>query len=639
MPDRLRAVLEMPRRAALFLATLALAYPVSASAAEVRFKDGFPVTSQSSIYRLSEVKVGDRGTGYTVFTGAEAKPFQVEVLGIMEGMLGPKRSVILARLTGPEIEFYGVISGMSGSPVYIDGRLVGAVSYRFGSFSKEPIAGITPIESMLDLARDPDLPRKLAGGAPLPGKAAFRLSSLRSRTVLPSPSLSTAAAPPEGQLAPIATPVMLGGFPPAIADHLERELAQHGLIAVAGASTSAKGKRKDGRIEENRLSLAGGQKAGPILPASAISVMLMRGDFDVAGTGTVSFVEDGLVLAFGHPFFGYGNVAFPMHTAAILNTLASLSGSYKMSAAGLEVGSITHDRLSAIGGRLGQAAPMIPATVRVRGETAGAPAIEAKVEIIDHDLWFPVMLSNAVNAAVHGRISAEAGGSAELTVRYQVGDKTLVFKDSYSVLPPFTPGALAAQDVGNVAGFLVRNGIARPQLGPVEVDIQTRSGIELAWLEELSAEKTVVRAGEKVKLRARLRPYREQPITVPLEIQIPKDARGEVDVFVGGSAEMDQRDDVVWGDRYLEDIDDLLGYVADRRSGRGLYARVYLKRPGLRMAAELMSSLPPSQRLGFEEEAGGRHRPIVEAFGPEATAPVPSVVVGGLTIKILVQDP
>lgn len=102
---------------------------------------------------------------------------------------------------------------------------------------------------------------------------------------------------------------------------------------------------------------------------------------------------------------------------------------------------------------------------------------------------------------------------------------------------------------------------------------------------------------------------------------------------------MDQRDDVVWGDRYLEDIDDLLGYVADRRSGRGLYARVYLKRPGLRMAAELMSSLPPSQRLGFEEEAGGRHRPIVEAFGPEATAPVPSVVVGGLTIKILVQDP
>jgi len=635
----------MPRQAALFLAILALTASVSASAAEVRFKDGFPVTSQSAIYRLSEVKVGDRGTGYTVFTGAEAKPFQVEVLGIMEGMLGPKRSVILARLSGPEIEFYGVISGMSGSPVYIDGRLVGAVSYRFGSFSKEPIAGITPIESMLDLSRDPDLSKKLAGGAPLPGKAAFRLSALRSRSLLPGPSssgptaLGAAAPPAEGQLSPIATPVMLGGFPPAVTEQLERELAAHGLIAVAGASTSGKAKRKDGRIEENRLSLAGGQKAGPILPASAISVMLMRGDFDVAGTGTVSFVEDGLVLAFGHPFFGYGSVAFPMHTAAILNTLASLSGSYKMSAAGLEVGAITHDRLSAIGGRLGQAVPMIPAIVRVRGESASAPAIEAKVEIVDHDLWFPVMLSNAVNAAVHGRISAEAGGSAELSVRYQVGDKTLVFKDSYSVLPPFTPGALAAQDVGNVAGFLVCNGISRPQLGPVEVDIQTRPGVELAWLETLSAERTVVHAGEKVKLRARLRPYREQPITVPLEIQIPKDARGEVDIFVGGSAEMDQRDDVVWGDRYLEDIDDLLGYVADRRSGRGLYARVYLKRPGLRMAAELMSSLPPSQRLGFDEDAGGRHRPTVEAFGPEATAPVPAVVVGGLTIKILVQDP
>jgi hypothetical protein len=588
---------------------------------------------------IGEVRPGMVGVGRTVFGGDRIDEFKVHVIGVMRNVIGPRRNLILAKLEGGPLADTGVIAGMSGSPVYIDGRLVGAVSYRFGSFSKEPIAGITPIESMLDLSRDPDLPKKLAGGAPLPGKAAFRLSALRSRSVLPAPSLSAAAAPAEGQLAPIATPVMLGGFPPAVTAALERELAQHGLIAVAGASTSGKGKRKDGRIEDNRLSLAGGQKAGPILPASAISVMLMRGDFDVAGTGTVSFVEDALVLAFGHPFFGYGNVAFPMHTAAILNTLASLSGSYKMSAAGLEVGAITHDRLSAIGGRLGQAAPMIPAIVRVRGETAAAPAIEAKVEIVDHDLWFPVMLSNAVNAAVHGRISAEAGGSADLTVRYQVGDKTLVFKDSYSVLPPFTPGALAAQDVGNVAGFLVRNGIARPALGPVEVDIQTRSSIELDWLEALSAERTVVRAGEKVKLHARLRPYREQPITVPLEIQIPKDARGEVEIFVGGSAEMDQRDDVVWGDRYLEDIDDLLGYVADRRSGRGLYARVYLKRPGLRMAAELMSSLPPSQRLGFDEDAGGRHRPIVEAFGPEATAPVPAVVVGGLTIKILVQDP
>ncbi|MFO0725032.1 MAG: hypothetical protein U1E65_14730 [Myxococcota bacterium] len=631
--------MRMPRLAALFPLTL-MVLPALSEAAEVRFRDGYPVTTKDSIYRLSEVKVGDRGTGYTVFVGAQPKPFSVEVLGIMKGMLGPDRSVILAKLSGPEIEFYGVIAGMSGSPVYIDGRLVGAVSYRFGSFSKEPIAGITPIESMLDLTRDPQLPKKLAGGGG-DGRTVFRLSSLRSRALQAEEAARPVLHTEQGDLVPIATPIMLGGFPGPVAASLERSFAAQGMIAVAGAAGSAGGQLRGTapKVSENKASIAGGQVAPPILPAAPISGLLMRGDFDVAGTGTVTFVEDGLVLAFGHPFFGYGNVAFPMHTAAILNTLASLSGSYKMSAAGLEVGSITHDRLSAIGGRLGQSAPMVPVRVKVDGEASGAPAIVANVEIIDNDLWLPVMLGNAINAAAHGRIAAEAGGTAELVARYQVGDKTLVFKDSYSVVAPYTPGALAAQDVGNVAGILVRNGLARAPISKVEVELKVRSQVELAWLEELTPERTVVKAGERLKIKARLRPFRARPMSVPVELTIPRDARGEIDVFVGGSAEIDQRDDLVWGDRALDDLDDLLGYIADRRAGRGLYARAYLKRPGLRTAAELSTSLPPSQRLAFEEEVGSLHHPVAEAFGPESSVAVPAVVIGGLTLKIQVQDP
>jgi hypothetical protein len=641
------------------------------------FVEGFPVTRRDAIYPLDAVRVGQRGVGYTVFKGPDAQPFEVEILGLMKGMLGPKRDVILARLSGPEIEFSGVIAGMSGSPVYLDGKLLGAVAYRFGSFTREPIAGITPMESMLDLTRDPQLDAPLAASPaaavarvadapriPLEPHPA-RLADLRSRApvdlrgwiarggltpaLMGAPTTASAATP-------IATPIATSGLDATGARFLATLLGDGAFVvggsagsAVSAAPASGAG-RSGGRgasdgstaaagprpLAANVASTAGGQVAPPIRPAAPISAVLMRGDLNAAGTGTVSFVDGDLVLAFGHPFFGFGKVAFPMATAAILNTLASASGSYKQSALGAEVGAITADRISAIGGNLGVRAPMVPVTVTVT-PAGSARAIVTEVEVTTHELWLPSMVASAIQSAASGRIAEEAGGTLEVEARVQVGDRTIGFRDAYAAVAPTHLGALAAQDVGVLCSIILRNSLERADVRAVDVRLVTRPTIDLAVLEDAVLLTPVVRPGGAARVELALRSYRGVRRKERVELVVPRDLDGEVELLVGGSAELDARDDEVQGDRRAESLDELLGLLTERRDGRGLYARLYPKRAGVRAGAEVLSALPPSQRLLFEDASVGRTKALTEALGPEARRATPEVIVGAASFKLQVS--
>lgn len=681
--------------AALGLASLTLgssrasaAEPASGTAAAARaapgadlpkpsFVEGFPVTRRDAIYPLSAVRVGQRGVGYTVFKGPDAQPFEVEILGLMKGMLGPKRDVILARLSGPEIEFSGVIAGMSGSPVYLDGKLLGAVAYRFGSFTREPIAGITPIESMLDLTRDPQLDVPLGASAAArvvdaPRVAiephAARLTDLRSRAPLDldgwiargglTPALlgarvsgSAAGAGATPTATPIATPIATSGLDAAGARFLATLLGDGAFVvgggagdAVAAASSAGAPRAKTGAkpapgprpLAANVASTAGGQIAPPIRPAAPISAVLMRGDLNAAGTGTVSFVDGELVLAFGHPFFGFGKVAFPMATAAILNTLASASGSYKQSALGAEVGAITADRISAIGGHLGARAPMVPVTVTVT-PAGSARAIVTEVEVTAHELWLPSMVASAIQSAASGRIAEEAGGTLEIEARVQVGDRTIGFRDAYAAVAPTHLGALAAQDVGVLCSIVLRNSLERADVRAVDVRLVTKPTVDLAVLEDAVLLTPVVRPGGTARVELSLRSYRGARRKERVELVVPRDLDGEIELLVGGSAELDARDDEVQGDRRAESLDELLGLLTERRDGRGLYARLYPKRPGVRAGAEVLSALPPSQRLLLDETHVGRTKALTEALGPEARRATEEVVVGAATLKLQVS--
>ncbi len=609
---------------------IALSLLAAPPARAVPFKDGYPVTTKKQIFPLEELQVGTRGVGYTVFVGHEVRPFQVEVLGLLEGMLGPHRPIILARLTGPEIEATGVIAGMSGSPVFVGDRLLGAVSYRFGSFTKEAIAGITPIQSMLEIYEG-----GLDGRGP--AKSPISGAAIATRSV-ELPRLE-APAQPSGPYQParIETPVFLAGFSDKAASRISDELRSAGLIAVSGgaAATSAPSARKLGKPFTNESSRAGLARAAPIAPGAPVAAVLLTGDLFAAATGTVTLVDDGIVLGFGHPFFGYGHVQFPMATAAILNTLNSAAGSYKQAATAIEVGTIDDDRLTAIGGKIGKLARMVPITVSV--QPAGRDrTIDTHVEVVDHDVWTALMLRGVIESAASGRLSAEAGGTIETTATFELGDRKLVLVDTYAAPPPMDVGGAVANDLAMVAYAIGQNTFEEARVGRIKVSMRSKPEVELAYLEQIVPETQVVRPGQTIKINARVRPYRAPPFTTSLELPIPRDAEGSVEVYVGGALELDRRDAKVYGDRVPRSIEDLVRIIEERRPGGGLYARVYLPQKGLRSSVDLLQALPVSKRMALDAPAGVVRREVAESLGPSVSRPISAFVIGGFAVTLRV---
>lgn len=622
---------------ALALALSASGGALAQPAEQVRFDGGFPVTTRKKIYPLSEVERGDKGVGYTVLAEDRVTEFGAEVLGVLPSLLGPDKPVILAKLTGEAIEFTGVIAGMSGSPVYIDGRLVGAVAYRFGAFSREPIAGITPIESMLDVYSEQVAPR---GPTAKPiSVTGIDTTSLRSRELLPAPPLGerfSVAGPYDPS--PIDTPIAIAGALPRVAEALGQRLEGAGFSAtVSGIGFHAR-KSEAREVMENAADQAGRVRSARIAPGSPIAALLMRGDIDVAAIGTVTMVEGQTVYGFGHPFVGWGRVAFPMATAAILNTLASPAGSYKQGIAAREVGSITEDRLTAIAGRIGDVAPMVPVRIRVEHSLGGddVHAETTNVEIVDDQTWLPNMAEAAVANAGARRIGFEAGGTVDMDVRIHVGDRTLRIVDTYSAEAPVPVVLYAARDVANTLATIERNDVDRPEVTGVEAELDVRSEVAIAQLQELVPEKTVVRPGEALRVTARLRKHRGDYVSVPLSIPIPRDAAGELQIYVAGGIEMDRRIGRIYGVRRPTNLDALLGILAERRPARALFGVAIAKRKGVTADAELFEDLPPSAQAYMTSGRDRTTHTIKESVGEERRVPFSDVVVGGMAVSVTV---
>lgn len=641
----------MPRRVGTLLlgmspVLLALSFAaVAAPKPSVRLVDGFPETRPDRLFGLDEVRRGQRGIGYTVFAADAAEPFEVEILGVMEGMLGPDQSVILARLSGEKIERTGVIAGMSGSPVYIDGRLVGAVAYRFGAFTAEPIAGITPIRDMLEMQKGADgrasAPPLFRGPLPALGDPA---DPSRARLPpLPAPPRPVGAAGRFGAATPIATPLVISGLDPAVLEARRPELEAAGFLPVAGGGRSQdldlglfEPRPSAARtVAANTAGEAGRVKAAPIAPASPIGALLMRGDINVAAIGTVTYVEGDRVLAFGHPFIGHGEVAFPMTTAAIVNTLASEAGSYKQGLPAREVGVIRQDRLTAIGGALGAAAPMIPVRILIQGldDPAASVGIETRVEIVDDPVWFPAMLDNAIASAASRRLGYEAGGTLDLDVRIHVEDRVLAYEDRLSAPPPLRLPAFASRDVASSAAMLLRNELKRAPIHGVEVRLRVSAEVHLTELLRVDAPARA-RPGETIAAAAVVRPYRGAPRRVPFELRVPDDAVGEVELYVGGGLELDRKDGDARGRRTPKDLDDLMALLAARRPAQALYARLYLPQPGLTHDMAVMTALPPSARATLTAQPRDGLEASEARPGPEARIPLERVLSGAQSVTI-----
>src|SRR2546427_1110379 len=340
---------------------------------------------------VAEIRPGMIGIGRTVFDGTRVEEFKVNIVGVLENIIGPHRNLILAKLEGGPLAHTGVIAGMSGSPVYIDGKLIGAVSYALGSFSKEPIAGITPIAEMTDAA-------SFGGTRPSAARvqvdfpltrdsltAAFRkaLNWNRPFAERPTDARFTGATAVAGLggaqlgtlLRPIATPLAISGFEPDLADLIGGAFQDQGFIPTGGGAAGA-------RAGEMPYE-------GPLKPGDAIGVAFVTGDLQLGGTGTVTHIDGDRVYAFGHPMYNLGPTEFPMTRAYVYTVLPSLFSSLKLSATGEIIGTFLQDRATAIAGRLGPAPHLIPITLTL--ESDRGPKRTFHFGVVNDQLFTPLM--------------------------------------------------------------------------------------------------------------------------------------------------------------------------------------------------------------------------------------------------------
>ena len=448
----------------------------------------------TSFFPLNEVHRGLHGTAYTVFEGTQPEAMDVEILGLLHNALGPHQDMILARLHGTKPEYSGVVAGMSGSPVYIDGKLVGALAYRIGEFSKEPIAGITPIEQMLEV-RDERQATELRADASNPQRPA--VSGQDVNMVAPD-------------LRPIDTPLVFSGFSPeAVAFWKEHT---HGLgltpvAAIGGGSSS---------------SVMEPVKPGSILPGSAISAVLVRGDLEISATCTVTYVDPKQLLACGHPITQFGPVSMPMAKAEVVATVPSPLNAFKIINTTQTVGSFTEDRETAIRGEFGKPARVIPLTMHLAEDGASEKPRTLHLEVIDQEQITPA----AVMVSLFQSLAQTNGYAVETTYRVRgrvklAGYPEVKFED---LIAPsdFAPANLvAALALGEHFNRLYANAARRTPIESVDVDVDAIPGRRTVQIERAQAVGTVVHAGDTISIEATVRPWRGELKNILIPVKLP----------------------------------------------------------------------------------------------------------------------
>jgi hypothetical protein len=432
------------------------------------------LAAQSSFFPLKDVRSGMHGTGRTVFTGSKVEEFQVEILGVLDGA-GPKQSLILAQLSGGPLDHAGVMEGMSGSPIYLDGKLAGAVAMAF-PFAKDPIAAIRPIEDMV---------RPAAAAAVRPaGRVTLADADLTHIFARPAPAMAG-----DARMVDIATPIGCGGFSRGTLEAFAPQLRQLGLeprqmVSGGGQATAAMGNPADLR------------------PGSMISVLLLAGDYSVGVQGTVTLVEGSRVFAFGHRFLGLGPTALPFARAEVVSVVAANNTSFKLATTKEWMGSIRLDGDTAISGELGKLPAMVPVSVAI--SRAGRAIDSYRMQMVDDPLLSPLVLQMAIYSAIDSTERSVGASSMRISgeIRFQGAPAPLRIQNL------FAGDTGAAQQASLSAAiplaFVMQSGFDTMKLKSVSLAVETFEQKKEWTIDSVSASRREVRPGEAVRLRVSL---------------------------------------------------------------------------------------------------------------------------------------
>ncbi len=590
------------------------------------------LTAQPSTFTVDEIRPGMIGVGRTVFERGTIEEFKVHVLGVLRNVIGPRRNLVLARLEGGPLGHTGVIAGMSGSPVYIDGRLLGAVSYSLGQFSKEPIAGITPIAEMTEATA---LPVAISGARPVAMSwppVARELFSIWTRELggirpfVDAPDAAQLIGVHSGLpeqighlLRPISVPLVSAGFSSDGLAPLAPTFTNRGWLPTAAPETAP--------VPEAEH---------PLRPGDAVGVSLVSGDFTLGSTGTVTHVDGDRVYAFGHPMYNLGPTEFPMTRADVHVILPSLLQSSKIASLGQVIGTIQQDRATAVAGRLGAGPSMIPVRITLNSDRSSSRSFTFDVV---RDQTFTPLLTYLTVANVLTSYE-RAAGPASFTVRGSAtirGHAKLAFEDIFTGDQP--AGGAAAYVAGPLT-VLLRNANEAIRVDGVTLDIDATEQARTARIERVWLDTARPRAGRQVTLHALLRTFDGTEIVKQLPIDIPGNATGTLQLLVADAARLAQEDRRETRQAESQRASQLIRtFNRSRRSNR-LYVRLSSPAPGAIVNGEAMASLPPSVLAVLESDrSSGTVGSLREATRGEWELPVELAVSGSRVLNIQLERP
>jgi hypothetical protein len=554
---------------------------------------------------VDQIQPGMQGYAYTIFSGDQVEKFDLEVLGVMPNFLGPKQSIILVQLKGPKVEHTGVVAGMSGSPVYINGKLAGALSLKLGVFTKEPIAGVTPIADVI--AGGTSSASNGSSVAPLPADASLR-AGLQNGAALQS----------------IETPLVFSGFQPAAIEKFAPQLSSYGFVAAQGGTTAA-------RPDDGKLA-----------PGDMAGMVLVQGDASINSACTVTAVEADRVFLCGHPFLSLGDVQIPMARSRVVTTLSSDLASTKIVNVGGSIGTITGDHLTAVTGKLGVSPKLIPMDLNLK-----TPAGEKNLhfEMVNHPKLTPLLVGlTAFNGLTQNVVYGE-GTTLHMSTEIKMkGHAAVQMENTFAPGDSLNPDAMPIA-IALMSNFtrLFGNTLEAPEFEKISLRVESIPGrqsytIDSAWLEKGEAT-----PGETLRVRVLLRPYRGAARIEETTVRVPDQiAHGTVLRVLVSDADWLNRASRGFGfsggSGGPEGLDQLIGMLNRERRNDRLYVGLFSPSPTMLWDDKELPNVPLSQISIVDGKPGpGSVQILRESLASESSVPLGGPVTGVISLNLPVR--
>jgi len=573
---------------------------------------------------LSQVKKGMKGYGLTVFEGTRIEKFDVEILGVLNNT-GPSQDLILARVDSPVVQRAGVIAGMSGSPIFIDGKVIGALAFAW-QFAKEPVAGITPIEEMLKIADNGPSGSSLPATAPRMNAAEFlsAIANGRSEAVFEKLAADFGArqVSSSGGARPIAVPLSLSSFSAETVSRFGKYLDAMNFVAVPSGST-ATGQAGAPVVHDKK----------PFQPGDPIGAVLLNGDFNVAATGTVTYTDGDKVYAFGHPFLDMGEISFPMAKSEIVTVMPSLASSFKFANTGEVVGALQQDRATGIMGVVGATADTIPIELIVDGS---GPSRTYHVNMIRHSQLSPLILAMAADSVIANAQKAAGERTVMMDGEIQLkGLEPIKLKEGWA-------GAQARQAIPSylavIAGYLMSNEFRDAKIENVKLHLRHDDSLKIAKLVEASIvppENGRIAPGDTVKVRTVLKPFRGDSFVETFDVKIPDNQTPGSAYLLIGSGTVSNQIDFMLVPPDPRNLEQVLAVLQRLKPSTDLTVGLYSNGEGAVTAGVYLPNLPPTIRaIVSGDTSNGSQSPVKYFASNQQAHSLGYIVDGALKIDL-----